>query len=264
MPAMLANQIRLLLARHWIFDSARMNDRQVAQAFERLIGSSSLRELEDIEVGLEYCSDFSGDSARRRVLIDAAVERLKFSTPPDRGILYSGQYAFDADDNRRMGTSTPAERLRPRDIPLGRKIAQYADEVVKMEDVAKRWAVANGKWTIGHTAGARWLNARPLKRMIGREGESAIWSMASVKYVNSLAGQVEIFLAYPDFARVFRSTEGHLLYKNAAVTDITYYLEHGSSRISSADFAELRAGKVRHAHGKKLTFKVSSDPMTVN
>jgi hypothetical protein len=176
-----------------------------------------------------------------------AVDILSFRVPKDTGALYSGQYSTFPDYSLRGGTASGALKAK-------QPIDRFASSKIRMRDVV---LAQQKKHPIDCTEGGRWLLKFNLQTLENRETEQAVWSAASEKYVQNLKGEVEVYLAFPEFERMFRSVEGHALFKNPNVGRIVYFLEHGSSRLANMPPELFGAGIVRHARGKELVFRVA-------
>jgi hypothetical protein len=252
MDAMYSQRIRSVLVTFGAHDLWRTDDHEVARRFRNLIRDGTrLRSLADIETAIEFLSrDNAAYSRGYGTLFLIAVDILSFRTPKDSGILYSGQYYTLLEHSLRAGTASG-------DGDVGQLIAQFASSKVRMQDVALVRAREKQKCPIDSTEGGRWLRRFNLPLLVGPQTEQKIWSTASEKYVRNLAGEVEVFLAFPEFKRVFRSVESHALFKNGNVSRIVYFLEHGDSRIADMPPELSGDGVVQHARGKELIFRVA-------
>jgi hypothetical protein len=242
----LAPRLRDLLMRSGRYEVARLDDHQVRQASRALLHSgASLRNLSDITTILTFFSgSAAGDRIGLRQLIDRAVELVDFSVDPNRGLLYSGQYATSADpwappDKRltpqiRAGSNTPGT-----DAPAGTRQA------------------AAGKTTIGQTSGGRWLLRWNLRYLIGGEGEDAIWLRATGRFMEALSGEAEVFLAYAEFDRVFKGPPAHPIFKIPEIKRIVYYLDDPAGRILNPPPELFTTGVVKKAFNKELVFRAS-------
>jgi hypothetical protein len=71
-----------------------------------------------------------------------------------------------------------------------------------------------------------------------------------------LRGDVEVYLASPEFQGVFRFAEGHTLFQNGSVRKITYFLEDAPRQLVNLPPDLFGNGIIRHALGKELVFRV--------
>jgi hypothetical protein len=242
--------IRAVLGTYGAHDLYRTDDHEIARRFGHLIsGATRFRTISDVETAITFLSKEGRVLASEYIrLFETAVDLLSFRTPKDTGILYSGQYSRFVEHDTRGGTASG-------DRQIGKLIGQFADSTVKMRTVALSRA---GKCPIDKTEGGRWLLRFNLAFVIGGPAEQAIWARASAKLVRNFEGEVEVFLAFPEFDRVFRSVEGHTLFQNPNVTRIVYFLEHGSSRLATMPPELFAAGIVRQVRGKELVFRVAA------
>lgn len=251
MDATWSQRVRAVLSANDSHAIWRMNDNDVAKCFHHLIGTTRFRNLNDVEVAIKFLSLEGRAYAREfALLFENGVDLLSFRTAKDTGILYSGQYSSFGEHNMRGGTSSGDRRI-------GQLIGHAADYTVKMQAVALSRAASSNKCVIDKTEGGRWLLKFNLKFFMDSQSERAVWSKASAKFVRGLEGEVEVFLSFPEFERVFRSVEGHALFENQKITRIVYFLEHGKNRMANMPQELFGDGVVRHAKGKELVFRVA-------
>jgi hypothetical protein len=245
--ATLVLRLRDLLAQSGRYEISRLDDHQVrAASISVLHAGASLRNLADIATVLAFFSrSVAGDQIGLRQLLERAVELLDFSVDPNRGLLYSGQYATLADpwqppdsrltDQIRAGSNTPGTEQTP----------------------GARQAAA-GKTAIGQTDAGRWLLRWNLRYLIGGDGEDAIWVRATGRFIEALSGEVEVFLAFAEFDRVFRALPAHPIFKIPEIKRIVYYLDDNAGRILNPSPELFNAGVVKQAFGKELVFRATA------
>jgi hypothetical protein len=247
----LDQQIRSILATHWISNVRGMTEKEVGRAFDHLVHRQLLSTMTEIEIAISHYLELAGSRKHLIDIYENAVDLLSFKTMKDSVVLYSGQYELAAANTTSSRARVPAKQGTDTE-----QAARGADAIIKMYRAAQEHARKHHKVTIGQTEGGRWLEARKFESFVGKAEEDAFWRKGSLKLVELLQGEVEVFLAYPDPASVYRTIEGHALFRNPAVTRVTYHLEHGRAAGSSADFKALEKGVERDFRGKKLVFMV--------
>jgi len=111
------------------------------------------------------------------------VDKMDFSTNPDKGIFYSGK------GSRRL---------------------------------AIKFAEENFKTPIDFTKGGSYLNSLDLYNKFGPDKANAIWISASKNYASGVSGKINLFVRYASPIRVFKTVEEPILKLNYKITKWIY------------------------------------------
>ncbi|MBL8295836.1 MAG: hypothetical protein JNN08_28595 [Bryobacterales bacterium] len=236
-------------------DVSRLSDYELARLAERLQDRRFLLDLRD----LQTLSAFSrtpwaerpeSDIDRLEVIL-REVEHLDFAPKADRGVLYSGAYCLSSEPQLRMGSFNF-------DTEVSGEEKRFTGNT---SGGAYQYANSRSKTVIEMTSGGHWIKQNEDElRKLGGGLVDLVWAYASGKFVQALAGQVDVFLSYPLFEKTYRIAETLLLFKNQRVTRITYYLEHGSVRkeMLPAELSGPGVAKTVTKRNKTLVFRLSS------
>jgi hypothetical protein len=225
----------------------RLDDNAVLKLFNQMLSIGyHFRDLAEIEAAIEYTIATLRTHGSLQLYFEYAISFLDFSVPRNAGILYSGQYQID-DDLRRASS-------RPTSAP----VPSSPEIIVDMESLANLHALRANKILIDFTSGGRWLYRWNLPSLVSAIGKDIIWSKASLKYVNVLCGEVDVFLAYPMQEKVFRSVEGRALLENPKIGKITYFVEHAvGQEWAGQELRSHRFQEFRKRFSKELVFRTA-------
>jgi hypothetical protein len=227
--------IRDLLARTGRIDISRLDDHQVRPAARSLLHSAArLRNLDDIRILLEYFSESGGAGrAALQQLFDRAIDLLDFRVEKDKALLYAGQYA-----TFRSPWQPPDHRL-----------------IAGIRTAAPLPSGAADKTTIAHTAGGRWLLPWNLRYLLGADGEDAVWTHATRRFIEEASGEVAVLLPVKEFDDVMGMPQWHPLYGVPGVTRVVYYVDSDTQRLQNPPRQLFDAGVVKKAFDMELVFR---------
>lgn len=236
-------------------DVSRLGDYELAQLAHSLRNRRFLLDVRDLQtLSGFYNSPWAGrpeSQDNRMELILREIERLDFTAKTDRGVVYSGAYCLATEPQLRLGSFS-------------------FDTVVSGEEKrftggssggAYQFANSRSKTVIEMTTGGQWILQN--QDRLGDLGENladCVWAFASGKFIQTLVGQVDVFISFPLFEKTYRVIETLLIFKNRRITQITYYLERGSIRkgMLPAELSGPGVAKTITRRNKTLVFRLSS------
>lgn len=250
----LRQSLAALVARRF-GNPSRLDDHELVQLVRQLQKRRSFLDLRDLQTLAEFSrspwSDAPSNDDEELELILRQIDRLDFTAKTDRGVVYSGAFCLSREPELRQGRfdfDTEVSGAEKR-FTGSRSAGAY------------QYANSRSQMVIEMTSGGQWLAQNENRlRELGESLSDCAWAFASAKFVQSLVGKVEVFISYPLFEKTYPILETLLIFKNRRITQITFFLEHGSVRKGTLpiEFSGAGVPKTLKRLNKTLIFRLSS------
>lgn len=211
-----------------VTDGSVLTDAEIVRlGRERLAASGAIEDLLLVETMIrQVCSAPVLDLQALIGLLERGRDLLGCrSTRLDEGVLFSGKLHWVEDDGEFVQAGFSSKRTDQEVRALNRRTVAI-DETRR---VATEWAESKDKLVIGMTPGGAWLDDWLEHRLPGYlddKEKEGIWDRSSKIFVESLSGEVDVFLAYPWREKTYRSVEARPLFDNPNVTRIDFHILH--------------------------------------